>query len=75
MSTLLMESADAYMLLAASVELASDALVQQHIEQEKRVRRASKHLSLEWQTKHLPAIRMHGPVQSWAYRLGRWSSA
>ena len=40
--------------LAASVEPASDAL-QQLIEQDKRVRRASKHLSLEWQPKHLPA--------------------
>ena len=29
----------------------------------------------EWQPKHLPAIRMHGPVQPWAHRSGRWSSA
>ena len=61
--------------LAASVEPASDALVQQLLDQDKRVRRASKHLSLEWRPKHLPAIRMRGPVQSWAHRLGRWSSA
>ena len=52
--------------LAASVEPASDALVQQLLDEDKRTRRASKHLSPEWQPKHLPAIRMHGPVQSWA---------
>ena len=57
--------------LAAFVELASDALVQQLLDQEKRVRRASKHFSLEWQPK---AFACH-PKQSWTHRLGRWSSA
>ena len=61
--------------LAASVEPASDDLVQQLLDQDKRIRRASKKLSLEWQPKHLPAIRMHGPLQPWAHRLGRWASA
>ena len=61
--------------LAASVEPVSDDLVQQLIDQDKRIRRESKKLSLEWQPKHLPAIRMHGPLLPWAHRLGRWSSA
>ena len=61
--------------LAASVEPASDDLVQQLIDQEKRIRRESKKRSLEWQPKHLLAIRMNGPLLPWAHRLGRWSSA
>ena len=60
--------------LAVSVEPAPDALAQQLLDQDRRVRKVSKHLSLEWHPKHLPAIRMHGPLQSWAHRLGRWSS-
>ena len=40
--------------LAASVEPAFDVLVQQLLDQDKRVRRASKHVSLEGQPKHLP---------------------
>ena len=55
-----MESADAYMLWLHPWNPASDALVQQIIAQDKRFRRSSKHPSLEWQPKHLPAIRMHG---------------
>ena len=61
--------------LFAFVEFASDDLVQQLLDQDKRIRRASKTHSLERRPKHLPVIRMHGPLQPWAPRLGRWSSA
>ena len=55
--------------LAASVEPASESLVQRLLDQDKRVSKGfKKHLSVEWQPKHLPAIRTHGPVQSWAHR-------
>ena len=70
--TFVMDSAGAYTLWALTVEPASDALVQQLLDRDRRVRKASKHLSLEWHPKHLPAIRMHGPLQSWAHRLGIW---
>ena len=60
--------------MAVSVEPAPGPLAQHLLDQDRRVRKVSKHLSLEWHPKHLPAIRVHGPLQSWAHRLGRWSS-
>ena len=59
MSTWLTGSADAY-----KRWLHLSRLVQQLIDQDKRIRRESKKLTLEWHPKHLPAIRMHGPLSS-----------
>ena len=49
--------------LAASVEPASDDLVQQVLDQDKRIRFEETLAGMASQT---PAIRMHGPLQPWA---------